>query len=320
MTTRTDIAGAVREALRIGMVRDERHVVVQTAAARAWAGAAWSDELARDFGAARVRTLPAGPDTVVGIAIGLGAGGLRPVVALGPGEDERALHQLVQLGRARQRVQARLSTKVTVRAPLRAGSEALYARCPGLRVVAPSSPREAKGLFLGALRTADPVVVLEPADDTPDDVPEANDALPIGTANLCHGDPADADAVVLAYGRAVGLARRAADALAADGVRVAVLDVRSLHPLDEAAIVAAASAAGRCVIVADAPLGYGIAAELVAVVERAAFASLRAPVVRVGAPDVPPPTARLEPYYLPRAEAVIDAVRTVLGAKPAALR
>jgi pyruvate dehydrogenase E1 component beta subunit len=309
---RLDVAGALREALRIAMAHDERHLIVRTAPPP---GGTWSDELARELGPARVLTLPTGPDAAVGVALGLSAGGLRPIVELRGTEDaERALRQLAQAGRARQRGQGRLSAKVTLRAPLADGVEALYARCPGLRVVVPSSPAQAKALFLGALRCPDPVAFLEPAGaGEMEDVPDGGEPLAVGTASLCHGEPAEADAVALAFGRAVGLARAAADALAAQGVRLAVLDLRSLQPLDEDAVRAAASAAGRCVVVSDGPLAYGVASELVALVERTAFAALRAPVACVGLPDVPHPAAPLEAYYQPRVEAVLDAVRTVMG-------
>jgi pyruvate dehydrogenase E1 component beta subunit len=309
---RLDVAGALREALRIGMAHDERHLIVRTAPPP---GGTWSDELARELGPARVLTLPTGPDAAVGVALGLSAGGLRPIVELRGTEDaERALRQLAQAGRARQRGQGRLNAKLTLRAPLADGVEALYARCPGLRVVVPSSPAQAKALFLGALRCPDPVAFLEPAGaGEMEDVPDGGEPLAVGTASLCHGELAGADAVALAFGRAVGLARAAADVLAAQGVRLAVLDLRSLQPLDEDAVRAAASAAGRCVVVSDGPLAYGVASELVALVERTAFAALRAPVACVGLPDVPHPAAPLEAYYRPRVEAVLDAVRTVMG-------
>jgi pyruvate/2-oxoglutarate/acetoin dehydrogenase E1 component len=187
--------------------------------------------------------------------------------------------------------------------------EAYYAHTPGVKVAIPSTPADAKGLLTAAIRDADPVVVLEPKfvyRTARGEVPEGEHVVPLGKARLAReGD----DLTIVAYGAMVPIAERAADVLDAS---VEVLDVRTLKPLDEEALLASAAKTGRVVIVQEAPRTVGFAAELAAVLAEKAILDLRGPVLRVTGYDVPYPYWQLEDAYMPSVERVLDAARKLL--------
>jgi pyruvate/2-oxoglutarate/acetoin dehydrogenase E1 component len=179
-------------------------------------------------------------------------------------------------------------------------------------VAIPSTPADAKGLLAAAIRDPDPVVVLEPKAiyrTARGGVPEGEHVVPLGEARLAReGD----DVTLVAYGAMVGVAEQAADALAAEA-SVEVLDLRTLKPLDEDALLRSAAKTGRVAIVQEAPRTCGFGAEVAAVLAEKAILDLRGPVRRVTGYDVPYPYWQLEDYYMPSAERVADAVRTLLA-------
>jgi pyruvate/2-oxoglutarate/acetoin dehydrogenase E1 component len=308
--TQSTIGDAVDQAVLLSIDRDERHVLLHP-----YGSPVADAALARSLGE-RALTLPVAADAVVGVAIGMSLGGMRPIVTLGGAETtERALYQLMQLGGTRKRVQARLAPKVTIRVRSAGGdAEGLFSRCPGLRVIAPAAPKEATALFLGALRHPDPVVFLEPlVPDWAQEVPDDPAPATIDMAKMCYGDPQNAEVLVVTFGRCVRVCRRAGEVLEQQGIRIAVLDLCSLQPLDEATIAEAVQSVGRCVVVTDGPLSCSIAPQLVTVIEELAHPSLRAPVIIVGAPDVPPPAPGAMRHYRPHAYSVIRGVRMALA-------
>jgi pyruvate/2-oxoglutarate/acetoin dehydrogenase E1 component len=180
-----------------------------------------------------------------------------------------------------------------------------------VKVAIPSTPADAKGLLAAAIRDPDPVVVLEPKlhyRTLRGDVPEGDHVVPLGQARLAREG---SDLTVVAYGAMVPLAERAADALA-DEASVEVLDVRTLKPLDEDALLASAAKTGRVVIVQEAPRTCGYAAELAAILAEKAILDLRGPVLRVTGYDVPYPYWQLEDAYMPSVVRVLDAARRLL--------
>jgi pyruvate/2-oxoglutarate/acetoin dehydrogenase E1 component len=181
-----------------------------------------------------------------------------------------------------------------------------------VKVAIPSTPADAKGLLAAAIRDPDPVVVLEPKlvyRTARGEVPEGEHVVPLGKARLAReGD----DLTIVAYGTMVGVAERAADALA-ERASVEVLDVRTLKPLDEEALLASAAKTGRVVIVQEAPRTAGYAAELAAVLAEKAILDLRGPVIRVTGYDVPYPYWKLEDAYMPSVERVVDAAERLLA-------
>jgi pyruvate/2-oxoglutarate/acetoin dehydrogenase E1 component len=178
-------------------------------------------------------------------------------------------------------------------------------------VAIPSTPADAKGLLAAAIRDPDPVVVLEPKlhyRTMRGEVPDGEHVVPLGRARTVRqGD----DVTLVAYGAMVPLAEDAAAALEGEA-SVELLDIRTLKPLDEEALLAAAAKTGRVVIVQEAPRTAGYAAELAAILAEKAMLDLRAPVVRVTGYDVPYPYWQIEDAYMPSVERVVDAVRRVL--------
>ena len=182
---------------------------------------------------------------------------------------------------------------------------------PGVKVAIPATPADAKGLLAAAIRDPDPVVVLEPKlvyRTARGQVPEGEHVVPLGQARLAReGD----DLTIVAYGAMVGVAERAADTLDAS---VEVLDLRSLKPLDETALLASAAKTGRVVIVQEAPRVCGFAAELAAILAEKAIYELQGPVLRVTGYDVPYPYWQIEDAYMPSVARVADACRRLLDA------
>jgi pyruvate/2-oxoglutarate/acetoin dehydrogenase E1 component len=189
--------------------------------------------------------------------------------------------------------------------------EAYYVHTPGVKVAIPATPADAKGLLAAAIRDPDPVVVLEPKlhyRTMRGEVPEGEHVVPLGEARLAREG---SDVTLVAYGAMVPLAEQAAEAL--DGEASAeVLDLRSLKPLDEAALLSSAAKTGRVVIVQEAPRVAGYGAELAAILAEKAMLDLRAPIVRVTGYDVPYPYWQIEDAYMPSVERVVDAVRKLL--------
>jgi pyruvate/2-oxoglutarate/acetoin dehydrogenase E1 component len=187
--------------------------------------------------------------------------------------------------------------------------ETFYVHAPGVKVAVPSTPADAKGLLAAAIRDPDPVIVFEPKliyRTERGDVPEGDHVVPLGKARVAReGD----DLTIVAYGAMVPVAERAADAIEAS---VEVLDLRTLKPLDEEALLASAAKTGRVVLVQEAPRTLGYAAELAAILAEKAILDLRGPVLRVTGYDVPYPYWQIEDAYMPSVERVVDAARRLL--------
>jgi pyruvate/2-oxoglutarate/acetoin dehydrogenase E1 component len=187
--------------------------------------------------------------------------------------------------------------------------EAYYVHTPGVKVAIPSTPADAKGLLAAAIRDPDPVVVLEPKlhyRTLRGDVPDGEHVTPLGQARLAREG---SDLTIVAYGSMVPVAEAAADELDASAE---VLDVRTLKPLDEEALLASAAKTGRVVIVQEAPRTCGYAAELAAILAEKAILDLQGPILRVTGYDVPYPYWQIEEAYMPSVERVLDACRRLL--------
>ena len=190
--------------------------------------------------------------------------------------------------------------------------ETYYVHTPGVKVAIPSTPADAKGLLAAAIRDPDPVVVLEPKlhyRTIRGEVPEGEHVVPLGKARIAREGT---DVTLVAYGSMVPLCEQAADALEGEA-SVEVLDIRTLKPLDEEALLASAAKTGRVVIVQEAPRTLGYAAELAAILAEKAILDLHGPVLRVTGYDVPYPYWQIEDAYMPSVERVLDAVRKLLA-------
>jgi pyruvate dehydrogenase E1 component beta subunit len=273
----------------------------------------------------RVVDLPISEAAMVGAAIGLAVSGLVPVVELQflPFAHQ-AFHQLAdQLPRMRSRTHGRFDIAVTVRAPfgghVRAPElhsdavEGHLTDVPGLKVFAPSTPTDAKGMLLAAINSPDPVLFLEPMScyrSVEEDVPD--DAYEVAPCASLRRD--GTDATIVAWGPCVRISVDAAELLAREGISAAVLDLRTLAPLDVDTLVSAASSTGRVVIVTEASAGNGLACQVQAIVHERAFWALRCPVRRVGALPAPYPSYGGEELYLPSDVDIADAVRQCMEA------
>ena len=276
------------------------------------------------FGSERVVDTPLAEASIVGAALGLALAGMVPVAEIQfLGFTAQAFHQIgPQLGKYRQRSRGRYHCQVTIRAPFGGGIrspefhadavEAQFVQMPGVKIVMPSNPYDAKGLLIEAIRDPDPVLFCEPARlyrAGRAEVPDGTYTLPFGKAALVR----EGDQITLvAWSAAVELCLRAADVLAGEGISAAVLDLRTLVPLDIETLCTQVANTGRCVIVHEAPLSAGFGAEVSATLMEEVFYDLDAPVVRVGAFDVPFPAAVLEDYYLPSLDRVVQAVKRTL--------
>lgn len=325
MTTMT-ILEAVRSALAYEMARDDTVMVLGEDVGRLGGVFRATAGLIDEFGDERVFDTPISEGAIIGAALGLSLSGMRPVAELQfLGFGAQAFHQLTQqVARYRYRSQGRFAPALTIRAPFGGGVrtpemhsdalEALYTHTPGLKVVAPATPADAKGLLLSAIRDDDPVMVLEPLKGyrlVKGDVPEGEHLVDLGRIRVAREGT---DLTLVAWSAAVQLCERAADDLAAEGISVQVVDLRSLVPLDVDGLVSAVVSTGRCVVVHEAPLTSGFGAEIVSTVQEEAFYDLEAPIVRVTAPDTPYPVPGVEEFFLPTLERIKQAVRRTTGA------
>jgi pyruvate/2-oxoglutarate/acetoin dehydrogenase E1 component len=316
---------AVNDALHVEMERDPTVMVMGEDVGRLGGVFRATAGLQERFGADRCVDTPLAEAGILGTAVGLCMAGWRPVCEMQyDAFSYPALDQLINhVGRYRWRTRGKMSFPLVVRMPYGGGvrapelhddsPETYYVHTPGVKVAIPSNPADAKGLLAAAIRDPDPVVILEPKlhyRTAKAEVPEGEHVVPLGQARVAREGT---DVTLVAYGAMVPLAERSADALG-DGASVEVLDLRTLKPLDEAALLASASKTGSVVVIQEAPRTCGYAAEVAAVLAEKAIYDLRGPVLRVTGYDVPYPYWQLEDAYMPSVERVVDAVRRLLSA------
>ena len=302
---------AINETLHSEMARDERIVVLGEDVGRNGGVFRATEGLIEKFGENRVVDTPISEAAIAGSAVGLAMAGLVPVAEIQfLGFSYQAMHQIAgQIARLRYRTQSRFEPQITIRAPFGGGVrtpeihsdslEAQFANIPGLKIVLPATASDAKGLLTSAIRDPDPVLFLEPLRGyrgIRDLVPDEEHAIPLGEANLVKkGD----DIVIISWSYQVELSKRVAESLEEDGISVAVLDLRSIVPLDVEALTQIVAHCGRAVVVQEAPETGGFASEIIATINDECFWSLEAPVARVSGFDVPYPVGMLENLYVP---------------------
>jgi pyruvate/2-oxoglutarate/acetoin dehydrogenase E1 component len=315
------IVEAVNDAFHVELARDESVMVMGEDVGRAGGVFRATVGLRDRFGPNRCFDTPLAEAGILGTAVGLCMAGWRPVCEMQyDAFSYPCLDQLItHVGRYRWRTGGKMQFPLVVRMPYGGGvrapelhddsPETYYVHTPGVKVAIPSTPADAKGILSAAIRDPDPVVVLEPKlhyRTLKGEVPEGEHVVPLGQARLARvGD----DVTLVAYGSMVPVCEAAADALDAS---VEVLDIRTLKPLDEPALLASAAKTGRVVIVQEAPRVCGFAAELAAILAEKAILDLQAPVQRVTGYDVPYPYWQIEDAYMPSVERVVDAARRVL--------
>ena len=316
------IVEAINDCFHVELERDASVMVMGEDVGRAGGVFRATAGLRDRFGPDRCFDTPLAEAGILGAAVGLCMAGWRPVCEMQyDAFSYPCLDQLItHVGRYRWRTGGKMEFPLVVRMPYGGGvrapelhddsPETYYVHTPGVKVAIPSTPADAKGLLAAAIRDPDPVVILEPKlhyRTTKGEVPDGEHVVPLGKARLVsEGD----DVSLVAYGSMVAVCEAAVDAL--DDVSVEVLDIRSLKPLDEDALLATAAKTGRVVIVQEAPRTCGFAAELAAILAEKAMLDLRGPVLRVTGYDVPYPYWQIEDAYMPSPERVIAAVRRLL--------
>jgi pyruvate/2-oxoglutarate/acetoin dehydrogenase E1 component len=312
---------AMTMALEEEMERDERVVLFGQDVALPGGSFGTTRGLLDRFGDRRVRDTPISEQATIGAAVGAAAAGLRPVAEmlffdfLGIASD-----QLVnQAAKIRWFSRGRSTVPMVVKAGVGTGFgmgaqhsqslEGWYAQIPGLKVVWPSTPADAKGLLKSAIRDDDPVVFLETLSDLERNrgpIGGPDDLVPLGQAAVAR---AGTDCTIVTYGAARRAVDAAADALAGQSVSVEVIDLRTVAPWDRDTVFASVARTNRCVVVTDAPASFGPASEVAAAVGESCFDDLDAPVVRVGSHPVPAPHfAQYDRLRQPHADAIVAAV------------
>ena len=317
-----NLVGAVRLALQQEMKRDPDVVVLGEDVGIDGGVFRATDGLIKEFGENRIIDTPLSESGIVGVAIGLALYGFKPVAEIQfEGFLYPALDQIIShAGRIRNRSRGRFHVPLVVRFPYGGGirapehhsdsPEALLVHTPGIKVVMPSTPYDAKGLLISAIRDPDPVLFMEPKRiyrAIVEDVPEDDYTVPLGEAKIVREGT---DVTLISWGAMMRLSSEAAEKVK-DTASVEVIDLRTLSPMDTATITRSVEKTGRAVVVHEAPRTAGLGAEIAAIINETAFLSLEAPIERVTGFDVPFPQHKLENYYLPNKERIVEAIEKV---------
>jgi pyruvate dehydrogenase E1 component beta subunit len=322
--TVANIVQSVTMGLRQELARDKNVVVLGEDVGVNGGVFRATDGLQKEFGVDRVIDTPLAELGIVGVSIGMAVSGLKPVAEIQfSGFMYAAFDQLLShAARIRMRSRGRYTCPLVVRTPYGGGiralelhcesGEALFSHIPGLKMVIPSNPYDTKGLLAASIRDSDPVIFYEPMRiyrAIKQDIPENDYIVPLGKANIIQeGD----DLTLIAWGAMVKTCQDAIEKLN-NKYSIELIDLRTINPYDTETVINSVKKTGRCIIAHEAIRTCGFAAELIAAINENALLSLEAPVVRVTAPDVPLPLAKLENYYLPDVNRVIKGVGRVMS-------
>ena len=325
-TQTLNLVTAVNQALDQALAKDKSVMLLGEDIGRNGGVFRATDGLWKKYGDERVVDTPLAEIGIMGAAIGLAVNGMKPVAEIQfDGFMPAVFDQVVcHLGRIRSRSRGKLSVPLVLRAPhgglIHApehhseSPEAYFCHTPGIKVVIPSTPYDAKGLLLAAIEDPDPVVFFEPKllyRSAKGEVPSNHYTVDIGKARVVKEGT---DITFLTWGAMTVTCEKAAERLEKeDGASVEIIDLRTLAPLDLDAILASVGKTGRCVIAHEAPNTGSWAAELSALIAERGLLRLLAPVARVGGWDIRMPLFRLEQYYIPDADRVVMAARKTLS-------
>jgi 2-oxoisovalerate dehydrogenase E1 component beta subunit len=317
---------AVREAMREEMQRDPAVFVLGEDVGRRGGVFLATQGFIEEFGEGRVIDTPLAEAAIAGVAVGAAMRGMRPIAEIQFGDFMfPVFNQIIgEAARIRYGTRGNVSVPLVVRSPygghVRGGlfhsqsPEAYFAHTPGLKVVTPATPYDAKGLLKAAIRANDPVIVLEHKRtyrSVRGEVPAEDYVVPIGVADVKREGDA---ATIVTYGLTLHYSLQAAEKLAEEGVQIEVVDLRTLKPLDRETVLASVRKTNRALVVHEDNISLGVGAEVSAIIAEHAFDSLDAPVMRVAGPDIPamPFAPTLEAAYMPTAEKIEAALRKLL--------
>ncbi|MFI4871978.1 MAG: alpha-ketoacid dehydrogenase subunit beta [Phycisphaerales bacterium JB061] len=319
-----NLVQAINLALKQEMQKDDRVIILGEDVGPNGGVFRVTEDLHAEFGDDRVIDTPLAESGIIGTAIGMAMNGLRPIPEiqfegfLGPAYDQIVNHA----ARSRSRSRGAITVPLTIRVPVGGGihapelhsdsPEAIYAHSPGIKVVMPTTPYDAKGLLISAIRDPDPVIFFEPKRvyrSFREEVPEDEYTIPIGEAKVVsEGD----DLTVVTWGASLFQCIEALDN-APDDVSIELIDLRTIDPFDMDTIAASVEKTGRCVIVHEAAMTCGLGAEISARVQERCFLHLEAPVQRVTGFDTLMPYYKLENEYLVNAKRVGTAIQETLA-------
>lgn len=325
MTNKLNLIEAVTQALENELKEDESVVVygedvgVEGGVFRATVG------LQEKFGEKRVFDAPLAESGIIGTAVGMAIKGLKPVVEMQfMGFSYPGFNQIIShVARMRNRTRGRYTMPMVIRMPYGGGiralehhsesTEALYAQIPGLKVVIPSTPYDAKGLLIAAIKDPDPVIFLEPKRiyrAFRQEVPAEAYELPLGKAKIVEEGQ---DVTVIAWGAMVRDTQAALDLVKEKGIRPELIDLRTISPIDRETIIESVKKTGRVIIVHEAPKTLGLGAEIISIVNEKAFLYLEAPPTRVTGFDTIFPLAKGEVHYIPSPERIAKTIEEVVN-------
>ena len=315
---------AINSGLMVEMEKDPSVVILGEDVGKEGGVFRVTDGLQQKFGLERVIDTPLAESGIVGTAFGMAVKGLKPVAEiqfegfLPPAMDQIFSH----ICRIRTRSRGRFTCPMVIRSPWGGGihapehhsdsPEALFAHTPGIKVVIPSMPYDAKGLIISAIRDPDPVLFFEPKRlyrAIKEEVPEGEYTVPIGAAKIVREGK---DLTIITWGAMVRESLRAAEMADKEGIQVEVIDLRTIAPMDDATYMDSVRKTGRVVIVHEAPKTCGVGAEIIARINEKALLSLQAPIERTTGFDTVVPLMKLENHYLPSPERILQGIRKVM--------
>lgn len=318
------VIGAINQALDQEMARDKSVVVYGEDVGLEGGVFRATVDLQKKYGKDRCFDTPLAEAAIIGAGIGMAINGLKPVAEIQfsgfvfPGYDQIVSHA----ARMRNRTRGKYSVPMVIRMPHGGGIralehhseniETLFAHIPGLKVVAPSTPYDAKGLMISAIRDEDPVIFLEPSKiyrAFKQEVPEEEYTIPIGKAKIVKPGK---DVTVVAWGAYIRETEKAIKELEAEGISVELIDLRTISPIDKDTILTSVKKTGRFVVVHEAVKSFGPGAELMAIVNEGAFLYLEAPPTRLTGFDITVPLPKGEHYYLLDAKRIAYGIRNVV--------
>jgi 2-oxoisovalerate dehydrogenase E1 component beta subunit len=328
MTTAVDtkkltMVQAVTDGMRVMMKEQENVIVLGEDVGQNGGVFRATDGLVGEFGDKRVIDTPLAESGIIGTSIGLAMNGFKPIAEMQfLGFIYPAFNQIMtHASRIRARTLGAFTVPMVIRAPFGAGVrapeihsdsvEALFTGMPGMKVVVPSNPYDAKGMLISAIEDPDPVLFLEPMRcyrSTKMDVPEGKYNVPLGKAARLHEG---SDVSIFAYGAMIDVVTKAAKAAEEKGIKCDVIDLRTLYPLDKDMIAESVQKTGRAVIVHEAPGTGGLGETIMSLINDTSFLYMKAPVERVTGFDTPVPMFALEDHYLPSADRVVQAIEKV---------
>jgi pyruvate dehydrogenase E1 component beta subunit len=321
---RINMVDAINLALSQEMQKDKRVMLLGKDVGKEGGVFRVTKGLQKKFGKNRVVDTPLAESGIIGTSIGLAVNGFRPVAEIQfSGFIYPAFNQIIShASRLRNRSRGRFTCPLVIRAPYSGGiralehhsesMEALYAHIPGLKVVIPSTPSDAKGLLLSSLRDPDPVLFLEPKRlyrAIKEEVSTKEVVIPLGKANVVQEG---SDVTLVAWGAMVRECQKAVELLKDKEVSLEIIDLRTISPLDTETIVTSVNKTGRLIIVHEAPKSCGLGAEISARVNEKSILHLKSPIIRVTGFDTIFPLYQNEMKYLPSPERIVSAIHEVM--------